>query len=180
MPLAGAVRLNWTTGSEKDNDYFIIERSSQGGSWTEISREDGQGNSATATNYTYLDEGLRGGTEYTYRLKSVDLAGVVEELDEVMAVPLSDVVPEGYSLAQNYPNPFNAVTELSYAIANAEHVRLAIYNVTGRLVATLVNEEQGAGEYQITFDAGDLPSGVYIYRLEAGTFVSQQKMVLLK
>ncbi|MBU1937424.1 T9SS type A sorting domain-containing protein, partial [bacterium] len=96
------------------------------------------------------------------------------------AVPLSDVVPEGYSLAQNYPNPFNAVTELSYAIANAGHVRLAIYNVTGRLVATLVNEEQGAGEYQVTFDAGDLPSGVYIYRLEAGTFVSQHKMVLLK
>ncbi|MBU1707261.1 T9SS type A sorting domain-containing protein [bacterium] len=180
VPMTGAVRLNWTTASEQDNAYFILERSSQGGLWTEIAREDGQGNSATATNYTYLDEGLHSGTEYTYRLKSVDLAGAVEELSVAAAVPLSDVVPEGYSLAQNYPNPFNAVTELSYAIANAGHVRLAIYNVTGRLVATLVNEEQGAGEYQVTFDAGDLPSGVYIYRLEAGTFVSQHKMVLLK
>ena len=180
VPLVGAVRLNWTTGSEKDNDYFILERARNGGAWTEITRKDGQGNRATATNYTYLDEGLQGGMDYTYRLKSVDFSGVVEELDEVMAVPLSKEIPEDYSLAQNFPNPFNAVTELSYALPMAGHVRLAIYDITGRLVATLVNEEQPAGEYRVTFDASKLPSGVYIYRLEAGAFISQQKMVLLK
>ncbi|MBU1707262.1 T9SS type A sorting domain-containing protein, partial [bacterium] len=93
---------------------------------------------------------------------------------------LAEEAPEDYSLAQNYPNPFNAVTELSYTIADAGHVRLSVYDITGRLVATLVNKEKPTGEYRVTFDAGDLPSGVYIYSLKSGEFVAQQKMVLLK
>ncbi len=179
-PLVGAVRLNWITASEQDNDCFIIERSATGAPWVEIARRDGQGNSATATHYTYLDDGLRGGVEYHYRLKGVDFAGVVEDLGEVAAIPLSGLVPSGYYLAQNYPNPFNAVTELVYAIAEPGYVRLCVYDLTGRLVAMLADEDQSAGEHRVTFDASDLASGVYIYRLEAGAFVSQQKMVLLK
>ncbi len=179
-PLRNAVRLNWTTGTEQNNRSFILERSTSDAPWTEIARINGQGNSMTATSYAYVDENVSVGTAYRYRLKSLDFSGVVEELSEVLAVPLAEEAPEGYSLAQNYPNPFNAVTELSYMIADAGHVRLAVYDITGRLVATLVNEEQGAGEYRVTFDAGDLPSGVYIYSLKSGAFAAQQKMVLLK
>jgi hypothetical protein len=178
--LGHAVRLNWITGTEQDNRSFILERSVSGGAWIEIARINGQGNSTTTSSYTYIDENLTPGTVYHYRLKSQDMNGVVEQLSELMAVPLSGETPENYSLAQNYPNPFNAVTELSYAIASAGHVQLTVYDVTGRLVATLVNREQPAGDYRVTFDAGNLPSGVYIYQLKSGDFVSQQKMVLLK
>ncbi len=179
-PLENAVRLNWITGTEQNNRCFILERSSSGASWFEIARIDGRGNSTTTSSYTYIDENVSAETAYHYRLKSLDFAGVVEELSEVMAVPLAEAAPENYYLAQNYPNPFNTVTELVYAIADAGHVRLTVYDITGRLVATLVNREQPAGEYRIAFDAGDLPSGVYIYQLKSGGFVSQQKMVLLK
>ncbi len=179
-PLENAVLLSWNTGTEQNNRSFILERSTSDASWVEIARINGQGNSTTTSSYTYIDENVSAGTVYHYRLKSLDFAGVVEELSEVMAVPLAEVAPENYYLAQNYPNPFNTITELVYAIANAGHVRLTVYDVTGRLVATLVNEEQPAGEYRVEFDADDLPSGVYIYQLKSGGFVSQQKMVLLK
>jgi hypothetical protein len=179
-PLVGAIRLFWTTGSEEDNDYFDLERSTAGGAWAPITRINGQGNSPITTNYSYLDAGLRGGTEYRYRLKAIDFFGNIEELSQVSATPLSTAAPSGYYLSQNYPNPFNATTELVYRLAESGYVRLAVYNLTGRLITTLVNAEQGAGEYQVTFDGGNLASGIYLCRLEAGNFVSQRKMVLLK
>ena len=179
-PLENAVRLNWATGTEQNNRSFLLERSTSDASWVEIARINGQGNSTTTASYTYIDEHVSAGTIYRYRLKSLDFDGVVEELSEVMATPLAEGAPENYALAQNYPNPFNAVTELSYAIADAGYVSLIVYDITGRLVTTLVNEEQPAGKYRVTFDGTDLPSGVYIYQLKSGTFTGQQKMVLLK
>ncbi len=92
-----------------------------------------------------------------------------------------DAVPLTYGLDQNYPNPFNPSTTINYSIPVNDRVTLRIYNVLGQVVATLVNgDQQNAGKYQVTFDASRYSSGVYFYRIEAGTFSAVKKMMLLK
>ncbi len=85
-----------------------------------------------------------------------------------------------YNLSQNYPNPFNPTTTINYQIPNAGHVILKVFNILGQEVATLVNEIKPAGKYSIKFDGSELPSGVYVYRIEAGNFISARKLLLLK
>lgn len=89
-------------------------------------------------------------------------------------------LPAKYSLNQNYPNPFNPTTQISYQLKSARNVRLTVYDITGRVVAVLVNQRQSAGEHVITFNGDYLSSGIYFYRLRAGNFTSTRKMVLLK
>jgi len=90
------------------------------------------------------------------------------------------IKPSVFSLAQNYPNPFNPSTVLSFNIPYSSFTILAVHDLLGREVATLVNESKPAGSYQIEFDASGLPSGVYFYKLTAGRFVETRKMVLLR
>jgi hypothetical protein len=85
-----------------------------------------------------------------------------------------------YSLSQNYPNPFNPETKISFSIAKTGNVSLAVYNVVGQKVANLVNGQKAAGKYQITWNANDLASGVYFYRLEVGDYSNTMKMMLLR
>jgi hypothetical protein len=89
-------------------------------------------------------------------------------------------VPEVYSLAQNYPNPFNPSTTINFTIPQTSKVVLKIYDVLGREVATLLNSEKAAGNYQVDFDASKLASGVYVYTINAGSFTSSKKMMLMK
>ncbi|MEK9136423.1 MAG: T9SS type A sorting domain-containing protein, partial [Bacteroidota bacterium] len=90
------------------------------------------------------------------------------------------IVPKEFSLNQNYPNPFNPSTAISYQIASPTHVSLKVFDVLGKEVASLVNEVKPAGKYEATWDAGDIASGMYFYRIEAGSFTSVRKMMLLK
>ena len=83
-------------------------------------------------------------------------------------------------LEQNYPNPFNPVTNFKFSIANCQLTILKVYDVLGREVATLVNEVKQAGTYTVRFDASNLASGVYLYRLKSGNLVDVKKFVLLK
>ncbi len=89
-------------------------------------------------------------------------------------------IPNSFSLEQNYPNPFNPSTTIRYSIAKSEHVKLIVYDVLGRKVATLVDEIQNPGIYNVTFNASNLSSGVYFYRIEAGMYSDTKRMVLLK
>ena len=89
-------------------------------------------------------------------------------------------LPYTYALLQNYPNPFNPGTNINFSLEKASNVTLSIYNILGQKVATLVNSYMQAGSYTYQFDAGKLASGVYIYRIEAGTFISAKKMILMK
>lgn len=92
----------------------------------------------------------------------------------------SGSIPENYSLEQNYPNPFNPNTIIEYSIPENSFVSLKIYNVLGKEVSTLMNEEKNAGTYEVNFNASALSSGVYFYKLEAGNFVQTRKMILMK
>jgi len=85
-----------------------------------------------------------------------------------------------YELSQNYPNPFNPSSTISYQIPELSFVTLKVYDVLGSEIITLVNEEKVVGSYEIEFDATLLPSGIYFYRLQAGSFVETKKMVLMK
>jgi len=91
-----------------------------------------------------------------------------------------DQLPSDYLLSQNYPNPFNPTTSLQYTIGSLQFVTLKVYDVLGREVAMLVNEEKQAGEYEVEFNAANLPSGIYFYQLKAGQYSETKKMVLLK
>ncbi len=85
-----------------------------------------------------------------------------------------------YNLGQNYPNPFNPITQIDYSIKSAGMVTLKVYDLLGTEVASLVNERQEAGNYSVTFVASDIPSGIYVYKLVAGSFVETKKLILLK
>lgn len=89
-------------------------------------------------------------------------------------------VPIDYALSQNYPNPFNAITVIDYQLANADHVRLEVFNLMGESVVTLVNEIQQAGYRSIVWDASGVSSGIYFYRLTAGDFTETKRLMLVK
>ncbi len=93
---------------------------------------------------------------------------------------LNDVVPKDFALSQNYPNPFNPTTEIRYQTSEVSHVSLKVYDILGREVKTLVNENLKPGSYGTPFDAAGLPSGVYFYRLQADKFSETKKLILLR
>ncbi len=98
----------------------------------------------------------------------------------VTSVEQEEVLPTTFELKQNYPNPFNPSTAISYRLSAFSKVTLKIYDILGRDVATLVNEEKSAGSYTVDFDASKLVSGIYFYRLQAGNYTDSKKMLLIK
>ncbi len=98
----------------------------------------------------------------------------------LLTVEVDAGLPRGFAHPQNYPNPFNPTTVIEFAIPTTETVSLKIYDVLGREVATLLNERRNAGVHRINFNATNLSSGTYFYRLQAGTFTQTKKMILVK
>jgi hypothetical protein len=109
----------------------------------------------------------------------VSVAGTIYKIDKVTSVENKEI-PTKFALYQNYPNPFNPSTTISYDLPVRSRVKLSIYNLLGQEVATLIEGEQEPGRYNVKFDASGLPSGIYFYRLEAGRFIEQKKMILIK
>jgi hypothetical protein len=94
-----------------------------------------------------------------------------EELDER---------PTNYNLTQNYPNPFNPSTKIRYSVPHPSQVVIKVFDILGNVIEVLVNDEKVAGTYELTWYAENLPSGIYFYRLQAGSFIETKKMVLMK
>ncbi|HSW55544.1 MAG TPA: T9SS type A sorting domain-containing protein [Ignavibacteriaceae bacterium] len=90
------------------------------------------------------------------------------------------IIPAEYKLYQNYPNPFNPVTTIKYDIVKAQDVKLAVYDILGREVVSLVNAQQQPGSYEVNWDASGFASGIYFYTLTSGDFISTKKLILLK
>ncbi|MBX7043379.1 MAG: CHRD domain-containing protein [Ignavibacteria bacterium] len=171
------VTLNWTTSSETNNAGFDIERSISKSEWTKVGFVAGRGNSVTATNYSFNENGLSAGN-YNYRLKQVDFNGHFEYFNLANEVIVG--IPSEYSLSQNYPNPFNPSTKIDFDIPVDGIVRLAVYDLAGKEVATLVNESRTAGYYSVQYNAADLSSGMYFYSLSVNGFSSTKRMMLVK
>ena len=170
------VILNWTTATEKENAGFEIERRSDG-LWTKIGYVPGKGNSEVTVDYTFTDRKLNSGS-YNYRLKQVDYNGNFEYYDLSGYVNIG--VPVKFSLSQNYPNPFNPTTKIDFALPNDGNVMLKIYDLSGRELVTIMNEFRSAGYYTIDFNAANLASGVYYYKLTAGNNTAVNKMIVVK
>jgi hypothetical protein len=171
------VTLNWLTATEINNRGFEIERSGNKTNWILIGFKEGNGTISEPQHYTYSDflENTNSSTFY-YRLKQIDFDGSFR-YSEIIEV---EITPTNYSLSQNYPNPFNPTTNFKFQIANSGFVSMKVFDVLGNEVANLVNEELSAGEYEVEYNASGLPSGVYFYKLSAGSFTDTKKMILMK
>jgi hypothetical protein len=108
----------------------------------------------------------------------IDVQAALQEL--ITDVQKEDDVPVAYSLKQNYPNPFNPSTTIEYSLPDNELVKIKVYDVLGNEITTLVNDIQSAGTYKVSFDAKNLSTGVYFYRISAGNFQEIRKMIFLK
>lgn len=133
----------------------------------------------------YLDENVTSGVEYYYIIESYDNSSNSVFTPE-LSMSLTNItsesgnIPNEFKLSQNFPNPFNPVTQIKFDIALQTFVEMNVYNGAGQLVKVLVNDLKSPGSYNVTFDASDLPSGVYYYTLRAGDFRDTKRLVLVK
>ena len=186
------VKLNWETATEVNNYGFEIERTpfSYGSdisldkkNWTKVGFVQGHGNSNSYKQYSFIDKPGEG-KEFKYRLKQIDLDGNYKYSPEI-EVKLD--APKDFSVQQNYPNPFNPETKIEFTIPFDNYVRLKVFNIVGKEVATLLDEYKQAGSYTVEFNANSfsnskasLSSGIYFYKIVSGNYSVIKKMILLK
>ena len=170
------VELSWMTATETNNQGFEIERMNVGGVFEQVGYVTGFGTTTEPQSYSFIDSKLDAGS-YTYRLKQIDFDGSYEYSNEIN---VDFELPLQYALEQNYPNPFNPNTKISYSIPEDGFVKLAVYNLLGEVVATIVNAFQKADRYEVNFNASGLSSGVYLYKIEASNYTASKKLVLMK
>lgn len=173
---AGHVILNWTTGTEINNLLFEVERSVGNNEFVRVGYVNGYGTTPEPQSYSFVDQSVTSG-KYFYRLKQIDYSGAYE-YSNVIEVDVRG--PLGFGLSQNYPNPFNPSTQIEFSIIEAGMVKLTVYNLLGEEIQILRNEYLQPGFYQTNFDAANLPSGMYIYKLETANHVLARKMMLMK
>ncbi len=171
-----SVQLNWRTATETNNYGFNIERCIDGDTWNNIGFVEGHGNASEPNSYFYLDGNVTGAGKIKYRLKQMDFDGNYKYSNEVEV----EIVPSEFVLYQNYPNPFNPSTNIKYSVQRSTPITIKIFNLIGAEIETLVDEEKPEGSYEITWNAVNIPSGVYFYQLKAGSFIDTKKMVLIK
>ncbi|HKB86818.1 MAG TPA: YCF48-related protein [Ignavibacteriaceae bacterium] len=173
------VRLIWQTSTETNNSGFFVQRKA-GNVWENLNFIQGYGTTSQSHTYDYIDNlsdfNYRG--KIYYRLKQVDYDGSLNysSTESVIYEPK----PNDFALDQNYPNPFNPATSIKFSMPEGAHVKLTVYDLLGNEVETLLDQYKPAGTYSVKFNGSELTSGIYIYRLQAGDFVSTKRMALIK
>ncbi len=178
IPNAQGVKLLWETCCEVNNAGFEVERKQPTTDWRAVGFVQGRGTTSEVQRYVFSDNAAPSGS-VLYRLKQLDFDGTFSYSPIVETVVSA---PTTFALNQNYPNPFNPETRIGYRLPIAADVKLELYDVIGRRLATLVNARQEAGSYLIALNTQtlNLASGIYFYRLQAGNFVETKKMMLMK
>lgn len=173
--------LNWSTVSEINNSGFEIERTSSENNWKKIGFVSGNGNSDVTKNYSFNDNNLTTG-RYSYRLKQLDFNGNFEYFNLSSDVNIG--VPETFKVSQNYPNPFNPSTKINYDLPFDGNVSVKIFDMSGKELFTILNQNQTAGYYSFNFNGSSLSTGAYFYRISAAgnsqNYVMTKKMMLIK
>jgi len=186
--------LSWLPNNEPDNNFYKIYRwDSYTGVWQYLNQT--SGTSYEDLSLTYCPPKIYCPDErnFSFRVTAVDLASHESVPSNEVVVSLVGGPPPPkignsansgesleYSLAQNYPNPFNPSTTITYSIKSDGFVNLKVFDMLGTEVANLVNEFQDAGNYSVTFNAANLPSGIYVYKIEASSFTDTKKLILLR
>jgi hypothetical protein len=176
------VNLKWTTTKEINNSGFIIERRINNlAKWEVAGNVAGFGNTQETMTYTFTDKNLQPG-KYNYRLKQTDYNGNFEYNELSGNVEIGK--PGNFNLSQNYPNPFNPSSKIDFELPDDGRIIIKIYDISGREMNTLLNEEKTAGYYHAQLNAGNLASGIYFYRAvfltPHQTFVATKKMMVIK
>jgi len=179
------VKVFWRTESEADNAYWVIERAVDlKGEWSVVGTTPGQGTKPTPTDYEYMDETIDKDGEYYYRLVSIN-GGGSKEVYGPIKVKVSGFVPKVYALHKVYPNPFSRRLVISYDVPKMSNISLRVYDVSGRIVKTLVNGKKAADYHSIEWDGkGDggkrVGYGVYFLRMDAGNYTKTQKLLYVR
>jgi V8-like Glu-specific endopeptidase len=168
--------LSWITTTEHNNRGFDIERRNDQAIYEQIGFVNGFGTATEPQAYSFVDNKLNPGN-YFYRLKQIDFDGTFSYSN---TVEVEIVTPSTFVLEQNYPNPFNPSTSIRFSIPVETDVRLNVFNTLGQEVAEIINSRLKDGYHEIDFDATNLTSGIYFYRLEADKFVDVKKMLIIK
>ncbi len=171
-----SVILNWSTATELNNFGFEVQRSAAGSEFVTVGFVNGNGTTTEAKTYRFVDAKLVLGN-YSYRLKQVDFNGTFSFSDEVN---VEVTAPAQFELSQNYPNPFNPSTTINFSIPQSSVVTLKVFNTLGQEVKTLINQNMESGIHSFSFDASELNSGIYFYKLDAGSYSEVRKMTLIK
>ena len=172
------VRLNWTTNIEINNAGFDIERkASSTVTWNKVGNIAGHGTSNVPIEYSFTDNNVSAGT-YDYRLKQTDFNGKYKFYNLTNEVIVG--IPAKFNLSQNYPNPFNPATKIIFDLPAESHVKLEVFDASGRTLAVLADRIINAGSHIVEFNATSFSSGIYFYRMKAGDFVSTKRMALIK
>ena len=181
------VVLNWTTASQTNNAGWRMLRSVDGKTYEPVGEfVSGAGTSDVLVSYNFVDNNPPSAEKVFYVLEQVDLDGTIHRSNAVEVTLGARFVDVPTEFATNvYPNPFNPSTTISYDLPSDALISIVIYDATGQVVRQLVNEQRFAGRYQVRWDAKDnlgrsVGSGVYIAKVEAGSFSASQKMLLLK
>jgi len=172
--------LTWEKNEENDLQYYAVYRSTTSNFTPSADNKIG----VTATN-AYEDVSVVSGQTYYYKISAFDYSGNESGISKEVALQITDVndkasLPKEFQLYQNYPNPFNPSTTISFDLPAASFVNLTLYDVLGKQVATLVDEFKNGGRYDIRFDAKQLSSGMYFYKISAGNFSQIKKFILMK
>jgi hypothetical protein len=168
----GNVILNWQTATEVNNYGFDVEAlRATSNEWQKIGFVEGHGNSNSPQSYSFISNV---GSSF-YRLKQLDTDGGFEYSDVV------EVKAElSYKLSQNHPNPFNPTTQINFSIPEVAKVSITVFNALGQVVAELTNREYSIGNHSVEFNASNLTSGIYFYRLNSAKYSETRKMLLIK
>lgn len=174
------VILIWSTARELNNTGYDVEKKSVStnstNDWAKVGFVNGNGTTNDTKNYTFTDRSNSG--KFNYRLKQIDFNGNFEYFNLSNEIEVG--VPGEFALSQNYPNPFNPSTKINYDLPKVGLVTIVLYDLTGRQVASIVNEVKTAGYYTVQFNASNLSSGMYFYRITSGNFISTKKMAPIK
>jgi hypothetical protein len=183
---ASGVKLSWTTLSEVNNYGFFVERKANSDTvWAGVPGAfvAGHGTTTDQHSYAYTDTGIPPGS-WDYRLRQQDLNGVVHYSESVSVSTVTSVArehtPGCFGLDQNYPNPFNPSTTIQFSLEDPQFTNLKVYDLLGREVATLVDGMRPAGTYTEHFDAANLASGTYVYRLTTPMRTVARKLTVLR
>ena len=177
------VRFSFYRWNDGRNYTYSVLTSPDGAKWTEVVSN---GSSApikwSIDNFTTVD--ARYIKLVVLSSNESQFAGLWEAEvygpSNITGIESGNEVPSDFSLEQNYPNPFNPTTTINFNVPTNQQVKINIYNAIGELVTELVNKEYSAGNHSVEFNAANLPSGVYIYRMEAQSFTATHKMMLMK
>ena len=173
------VKLSWTVNSEQSNSGFDIERQTgnSNSSWVKVGFVPGKGNSDLLTQYSFNDKNLTSGS-YKYRLKQIDYNGNYKYYELTNEVVIG--IPTTTKLFQNYPNPFNPSTTITFQLAKTGHVKLELYDLSGRMVMNVVDGNLEAGYRTFNLNMQNFSSGIYYYVLRTDELVESKKLMLVK